>query len=87
MLERTHSNEQNTGCVKESAQPNIYITMMSSLLGPIVRKLEALEGHYIEGRTNNIETYNIKVNTLVAKSVIGRRVNPFKNRRIPVHRR
>jgi hypothetical protein len=64
--ERTHADRQNTGGVKESAQPDMYITMISSVLGPIVRKLEALEGH-IEVGSNNIETYDMKVNTLVGQ--------------------
>lgn len=37
--------------------------MISSVLGPVVRKLEALDGH-IEGLSNNIATYDIRVNAL-----------------------
>jgi chromosome segregation ATPase len=66
MQERTHSDGQNTGGVKKSVQPDMYITMILSVLGPIVRKLEALDGH-IEGWTNDIETYDTKVNTLVGQ--------------------
>ena len=66
MLERTHSDGQNTGGVKESAQSDIYITMISSVLGPIVRKLEALDGH-IEGWSNNSEAYDMKVNALTGQ--------------------
>jgi hypothetical protein len=66
MQERAHSDGQNTGGVKESTQPDIYTTMISSVLGPTVRKLEALDGH-IEGLTNNIGTYDIKVNALVGQ--------------------
>jgi hypothetical protein len=45
------------------SQPDIYITMISSMLGPVVRKLEALDGH-IEGLSNNIGTYDIRGNAL-----------------------
>jgi hypothetical protein len=37
--------------------------MISSVLGPVVRKLEALDGH-IERLGNNIGTYDIRVNAL-----------------------
>ncbi|HEY5814054.1 MAG TPA: hypothetical protein VIT23_15540, partial [Terrimicrobiaceae bacterium] len=45
------------------SQRDIYITMISSVLGPVARKLETLDGH-IEGLTNNVGTYDIKVNAL-----------------------
>lgn len=56
---------QHAGGEKENmkSQPDIYITMISSVLGPVVRKLEALDGH-IEGLSNNVGTYDIKVNAL-----------------------
>jgi hypothetical protein len=66
MLERTHLDGQNAGCVKEGAQSDMYITMISSVLGPIVRKLEALDGH-IEGWSNNSEAYDMKVNALAGQ--------------------
>lgn len=35
------------------SQPDIYITMIPGLLGPLVMNLEALDGH-VEGLSNNI---------------------------------
>jgi hypothetical protein len=58
---RAYTAGQQAGGENESAEsrPDIYITMISSVLGPVVRKLEALDGH-IEGLTNNFGTYDIR---------------------------
>ena len=55
--------EMETTRESAESQPDIYITLISSVLGPVARKLEALDGH-IEGLTNNVGTYDIRVNAL-----------------------
>jgi hypothetical protein len=60
---RAYTAGQQAGGENAESRPDIYITMISSVLGPVVGKLEALDGH-IEGLTNNVGSYDIRVSAL-----------------------
>ncbi|KIX05610.1 uncharacterized protein Z518_03582 [Rhinocladiella mackenziei CBS 650.93] len=64
----TENELETTNNAREEAenteyQPDTYITMISSVLGPVARKLETL-GEHVEGLNNNIGTNNTKTHAL-----------------------